>query len=153
MEPELFTAFMKDRFIMTLVILGIFGFFGCSKPAAKNTIVNLKTEALQSKDGPVTAIVMGLDMPDQDNADAFIQQVVEKFKVQRMCSSPDTSVLLITLVSDMPASRFVKRWRQLAADDKVLGFFMSQMRIADVVRGKVVGQTLETVSLLHEPSS
>jgi hypothetical protein len=136
-----------------LLIIGLFGLFGCSKPEAKNTIVNLKTMQLQSKDGPVTAIVMGLDMRDQNSTDAFIQEVVEKFKVQRMCSSPDTSVMLITLVSDMPASRFVKRWRQLAADDKVLGFFMSQMHTADVVRGKVVGKTLETVSLLHEPSS
>ena len=141
------------RFTTTLLIMGLFSLFGCSKPEAKNTIVNLKTEQYQSQGGPVTGIVMGLDIHDQDRTDVFIQEVVEKFKAQRMCSPPDTSVLLITLVSDMPASRFVKRWRQLAADDKVLGFFMSQMHKADVVRGKVVGQTLETVSLLHEPSA
>ena len=136
----------------TLLIMGFLGLFGCSKPEAKNTIANLKTMSLQAQDGPVTAIVMGLNIRDLDTADAFIEQVVEKFKVQRMCSSPDTSVMLITIVSDMPASRFVKRWRQITASDKALGFFMSQMRKADVVRGTVAGQTLETVSLLHDPS-
>jgi len=140
------------RLKTTLLIIGLFELFGCSKPKAINTIANLKTESLQSQDGPVTAIVMGLNIRDPDSADAFIQEVVEKFKVQRMCSSTNTSVLLITLVSDMPASRFVKRWRQIAVEDKVLGFFMSRMHTADVVRGTTVGQTLETVSLLHEPS-
>ncbi len=133
--------------------MGLFGIFGCSKPKPQNTIANLKTMALESTNGPVTAIVMGLNIRDPQSADAFTQEVAEKFKVQRMCSSPDTGVMLITIVSEMPASHFVKRWRQLAADDKILGFFMSQMRKADVVRGTVAGQTLETVSLLHEPST
>ncbi|EEF59981.1 hypothetical protein Cflav_PD3040 [Pedosphaera parvula Ellin514] len=70
-----------------------------------------------------------------------------------MCSSPDTSVLLITIVSEMPAALFVDHWRKLAADDKILNFFTSQMQKADVVRGTAAGQTLETVSLLSEPSS
>ena len=131
------------------MIMGLFGIFGCSKQQPHNTIANLKTMALQSSNGPVTAIVMGLNIRDQQNADAFIQEAAEKFKVQRMCSSPDTSVMLITIVSEMPASHFVKRWRQIAADDKILGFFMSQMRKADVLRGTVAGQTLETVSLLQ----
>jgi uncharacterized lipoprotein YajG len=133
----------------TLLIVGLFGIFGCSKPQPQNTIANLKTMTLQSSNGPVTAIVMGLNIPDQQSADAFIQVVAEKFKVQRMESSPDTSVMLVTIISEMPASHFVKRWRQIAADDKILGFFMSQMRKADVLRGTVAGQTLETVSLLQ----
>lgn len=136
----------------TLLLMGLFSIFGCSKPQPQNTIANLKTMALQSSNGPVTAIVMGLNIPDQQSADAFIQQAAEKFKVQRMCSSPDTSVMLITIITEMPASHFVKRWRKIAADDKILGFFMSQMHKADVLRGTVAGQTLENVSLLHEPS-
>ena len=142
-----------SKITTTLLIMGLFGFFGCSKPVATNTIANLKTMSLQSENGPVTAIVMGVNIRDQQNADAFIKEAAEKFKLQRMCSSPDTSVMLITIVSEMPASRFVKRWREIVADDKILGFFMSQMRKADVVRGTAAGQTLEAVSLLHEPSS
>jgi hypothetical protein len=117
-----------------------------------NTIANLKTMHLRSADGPVTAIVMGLNIRDTQSADVFIQEVAEKFKAQRMCSPPDTSVMLITLVSEMPAWRFAERWRQLAAEDKVLSFFMSQMRKADLSRGTVIGQALESVSLIHAPS-
>lgn len=118
-----------------------------------NTIVNLKTVNLQSPDGPVTAIVMGLEIPEPQSADAFIREVAEKFKAQRMCSPPDTSIMVVTIVSEMPVSSFVSRWRQLEADDKVLEAFMSKMRRADVLRGTVAGQALETVSLLHEPST
>ena len=118
-----------------------------------NTIANLKTMNLQSSDGPVTMIVMGLNIREPQTADAFVQEVVEKFKVQRMCSPPDTSMMLITIVSAMPVVHFVERWRQLAAADEILSFFMSQMRKADVLRGVVAGETLETASLIHAPSA
>jgi hypothetical protein len=118
-----------------------------------NTIANLKTMKLQSADGPVTAIVMGLNIGEPQTVDAFVQEVAEKFKVQRMCSPPDTSVKLITIISEMSASSFVSRWRQLETDDKALRYFMSQMRKADVLRGTVAGQALETISLLHGASA
>jgi hypothetical protein len=116
--------------------------------APMNTIANLKALNLQSAEGPVAAIVIGLNIPDVQGADSFIQEVAEKFKLQRMCSPPTTSVLLITVVTELPAARFVERWHELEAQDKILEFFMSQMRKADVVRGTVLGETLENISLL-----
>jgi hypothetical protein len=114
-----------------------------------NSIANIKTANLQSEDGQsVAVIVMGLNIRDLETADAFIQEVAEKFKAQRMCSPPDTSMMLVTIVSEMPVAHFVERWRQLAAADQILGFFMSQMQKADVLLGAVVGQTLETASLI-----
>jgi hypothetical protein len=118
-----------------------------------NTIVNLKTMHVQSAAGPVAAIVMGLNISDLESADAFVHEAAEKFKLQRMCSPPDTSVALITIVSEMPARRFVERWRQLARDDKVLGLFMSQLSRADVLRGTTAGSTLETLSLIRAPAN
>jgi hypothetical protein len=118
-----------------------------------NTIANLKTMNLQSSDGPVNMIVMGLNIREPQTADAFVQEVVEKFKVQRMCSPPDTSMMLVTIVSEMPVAHFVERWHQLAAADEILSFFMSQMRKADVLRGVVAGETLETASLIHAPTA
>ena len=118
-----------------------------------NTIANLKTLNLPSAEGPVSAIVMGLNISEPQTADAFIQEAAEKFKAQRMCSPPDTRVLLITLLSELPVSRFVERWRQITASDQILAFFMSQMRKADVLRGTAVGQTLETASLIPAPSA
>ena len=114
-----------------------------------NSIANLKTENLQSQDGQsVAVIVIGLNIRELETADTFIQEVAEKFKAQRMCSPPDTSMMLVTIVSEMPVAHFVERWSQLAEADQILGFFMSQMRKADVLRGTVVGQTLETASLV-----
>jgi hypothetical protein len=116
-----------------------------------NTIANLKTMNLQSADDPVYAIVMGLNIREPESAEAFVQEVAEKFKAQRMCSPTDTSVMLITIIGELPLSCFVDRWRALVAEDKILNFFMSQMRKADVLRGTAAGQTLETVSLIPAP--
>jgi hypothetical protein len=113
-----------------------------------NSIANLKTLHLQSAEGPVNAIVMGLNIRDLETADAFISEAAEKFKLQRMCSPPDMSVLLITVVTEMPAAKFALRWHENETRDPILAFFMSRMKTADVVCGTTVGETLETVSLV-----
>jgi hypothetical protein len=46
----------------------------------------------------------------------------------------------------MPAPEL---WRQIMSEDKVLLFFMSQMRVADVVRGAASGEELEKVSIIE----
>lgn len=113
-----------------------------------NSIANLKTVNAQSPEGPVPVIVMGLNIGDETQADEFVREVAEKFKVQRMCSPPTTTVMLITIMSSMPLKRFVDRWNELAREDKILGFFMRQMRKADVLRGTTAGVTLEQASLV-----
>ena len=113
-----------------------------------NSIANLKTVNVQSPDGPVPVVVMGLNIDDVENIDEFVLEAAEKFKVQRMCSPPTTSGFLITIISPIPLKRFVSRWRQLAGEDKILGFFMAQMQKADVLRGTTAGVTLETASLV-----
>jgi hypothetical protein len=113
-----------------------------------NSIANLKTVNVQSGDGPIPVIVMGLNIGDAGRADEFVREVAEKFKAQRMCSPPTTATMLITIRSAMPLKRFVDRWQELAREDKILGFFMSQMQRADVVRATTVGKALEQASLL-----
>lgn len=113
-----------------------------------NSIANLKSLHLQSEEGPVNAIVMGLNIRDLDTADAFIAESAEKFKLQRMCSPPDTSVLLITIMTEMPATRFAERWREIQSQDQILAAFMSMMKRADVERGTAAGDALESVSLI-----
>lgn len=113
-----------------------------------NSITNLKTVNVQSPEGPVPVIVMGLNIGDPARADEFVRDVAEKFKHQRMCSPPTTAAVLITIIGDMPLERFVDRWNELARADKILGFFMSQMQRADVVRATTTGETLEQDSLV-----
>ncbi len=114
-----------------------------------NAIVNLKTVHSQSPEGPVSIVVMGLNIPDPDSADSFIQHAAEKFTLQRTCSPPTTDRMLITVVTSMPLQQIVNRWHQIAANDPILNFYMSQMKAADVIRGTTVGVTLETASLVR----
>jgi hypothetical protein len=97
--------------------------------------------------------MLGLNIGEPGTADSFVQEVVEKFKAQRMSSPPDTSMLLVTIVGEMPASHFAAHWRQLATVDPILKFFMSQMTKAEVLRDIAAGQTLETASLVQAPSA
>jgi len=118
-----------------------------------NTITDLKTVALQSEVGTSVAVLMSLDIRDEDLAEKFVGEAAEKFKLQRMCSPPETNTLMITIIGDFAAARFAARWRQIAANDAVLGFFMTQMQRAEVVRGTAAGVALETVSLVEGPPS
>ncbi len=141
-----------------LIIAGMILRFVSSRSTASskslmNSIANLKTVNLQSPAGPLTAIMIGVNISDVQTADAFIAEVAEKFKVQRMISPPDTGGLLITVIGDLPVVRFATRWRELMANDQALAFFMSQMRVADVVRGLPSGQPLEKASLLPGSSA
>jgi hypothetical protein len=115
-----------------------------------NVITELRTLNLDSSDGPVGAIVMGLKIPDWENADSFLREVVERFKRQLAASPPDTCFLLITIEGGMSAAQFAKEWLQLAAKDQVLGSVMAKMQKAEVLRNTVAGQTLETMSLIKE---
>jgi len=113
-----------------------------------NSIANLKTVSVQSPGGPVTAIMVGINIADLQSADTFVAEVADKFKMQRMLSPPDTSGLLVTIIGELTAARFAEKWRELVAGDDALAVFMSQMRVADVMRGLPSGQPLERASLL-----
>jgi len=113
----------------------------------KNYISHIKTMDLESPDGPLTSVMIGLAIPDPTTADAFIAEVAEKFKVHRMSSSPDTRGLFISMVGELPAGEFVRRWRELVAADEILSTFMSTLRYATVRRGTASEPRLETLSL------
>jgi hypothetical protein len=117
---------------------------------SKNSVSAIKTvDNLQSPQGPLVAIMIGANILDAATFDAFVSEVAEQFKMQRMASPPNTNGLLVTLTGEISAARFAGRWRELVAKDGILALFMSQMRLADVMRGKASGQALETVSLLR----
>ena len=117
-----------------------------------NSISNLKTVSLPSPSGTLTAIIIGLEVRDVRTADAFVGEVVEKFKAQRNSSPSETSGLLITIIGDLPVAQFIRRWREIASKDEMLAAFMSRMRIADVMRGLRSDEPLERLSLLHGPT-
>ena len=103
-----------------------------------NSIHNLDTKWFRNADGEFPAIVMGLNIADDDTAESFLDHVVEQFKKQRMCSPPTTAHMTITIVGNMSAERFRDLWAQHSASDPILKVFMSEMVLADVlhIRGR-----------------
>jgi hypothetical protein len=115
-----------------------------------NAINILDTVSFVASDGPLVAIMIGLNIADLDQADAFVREVAERFKAHRMISPPETAGLCVTIIGELSAGEFARRWRDLVARDEILRLFMGKMRIADVIRGTPSGQQLESVSLLQE---
>ena len=112
-----------------------------------NSIHNLDTKWFQNDTGEFPAIVMGLNFPDPEAADSFVDHVVEQFKNQRMCSPTETANMTITLAGNITAERFREMWIERSARDPILKFFMSTMVLADVlhIRGRDV---LDRTSLI-----
>jgi hypothetical protein len=112
-----------------------------------NSIHNLDTKWFRNDTGDFPAIVMGLDIGDEETAGSFLDHVIEQFKSQRMCSPPTTAHMTITVAGNMSAERFRDSWLQRSASDPILKHFMSMMVHADVlhIRGR---ELLDRASLI-----
>jgi hypothetical protein len=99
----------------------------------RNSIHNLDTKWFRNHAGEFPAIVMGLNILDEETAGDFIDHVIEEFKSQRMRSPPATAHMTITIAGNMSAERFRDLWDQRSAGDPILKQFMSMMVLADVL--------------------
>jgi len=116
---------------------------------AANKLVGIKTVPGGSPEDPRFAIVTNLDINDAGSAVPFLRQVAETFLRHRMCSPPNTDAMLLAIIGSMSAAQCAELWRQFMAEDEALRFFMSQMRVADVIRGNESGKALERVSIIQ----
>jgi hypothetical protein len=110
-----------------------------SEPPPTHKILRCETKWLDSKDGPKSAIFMAADLYSVSALDALISDLLERFKVHRMVSHPDTSVLLVTIIGPCEGSDVAARWRKRAAEDEIAGFWMARMERADVGVGPAAG--------------
>jgi hypothetical protein len=116
--------------------------------AIGNHIVEIKTVQGGSREEPIFAIMLAANVLEPASLRAFVAELVETFKAQRMISPPETSHLLISIRGETSAGDVKAAWNELVATDEVLRFFVSQLRVADVVRAARTGPALEQVSLL-----
>lgn len=114
-----------------------------------NELKQIKTIQLQTSDGPAYAILLALDVNDVTTTREFVNQVLEKFKMQWMIGPPQTTHLLVTLIGDLSAIQFVEIWQEKMVADPVLKTIMSLMKVADVRRGSDTGVLLEEESLFQ----
>lgn len=103
-----------------------------STAPATHKIVRCETKLLTSKDGPKSAIFIAADLYNAAALDALVNDLVAEFKVHRMMSPPETSVMLVTIVGPCEASDFSTRWRKRVAEDQAAAFWMGRMEKAEV---------------------
>ena len=118
----------------------------------ENQIVRIETVDLERGNEPITGIKIAVDCYDLSGAESLVSEVVDKFLVHRMCSPPETSLLLITLMGALKPEEFASFWKKHLEQNEALGFFMSQMEKADVA-GMSENQELLQASLLPTPES
>jgi len=113
-----------------------------------NQIATSDTKEVNGPTGPAHAIMISVDMDTPEKTAEFTIEIAERFKVQRMVSPPDTSLLLITVIGQLDGAAFKAAWTQALSSDQVLAFFISQMTIATCMHGTSTGQILDEFSLL-----
>lgn len=118
-------------------------FFG-SEPAITHKIVQCETRVLTSEAGPKSAIFLAADLYSPSAIDTLVHDLVERFKVHRMISPPETSLLLITVIGECDARDFAVRWRKRAAEDEIAAVWMARMEKADVGIGPSSGAMTTT---------
>jgi hypothetical protein len=93
-------------------------------------------------------VVMGLDLDDPDNLDAFMPTISQTFVSQRMCSPPETSTMFITLMGGVTAEEFKVKWAKEIERDGILATFMKLMTEATVLHGLPDGTIISHISLI-----
>jgi hypothetical protein len=116
--------------------------------AEANVIVESKTVEAAAHGKTVHAIMIAADVLDPSTLSAFVGEVIERFKVQRLASPPNTTHFLLTVRGKTTAAAIKRFWSEHLANDHVLGVLMRKMQVADVVRGARTGPAVEQVSLL-----
>jgi hypothetical protein len=82
---------------------------------------------------------MAADLYLSSALDVLVRDLVERFKVHRMGSHPDTCILLITIIGPCELTDVAARWRKAVAGDKIAGIWMARMEKADIGVGPTSG--------------
>jgi hypothetical protein len=112
-----------------------------------NHIRELRTHTIDRDDGLAHAIMVAIDVPDANSAEAFVSDLAGKVLSQRLISPPDTDMMLVTIIGELSARQFVRLWQRQAAANPALSVFMNRMSLADVIHGTSAGEILDQCSL------
>ena len=115
-----------------------------------NRINNLLTRYGDRGGEMVPIMMIGIDVDDLDEVDAFMAEVGAAFRSQRMLSPPHTSAMFVTLRGALTAEEFKRRWTRQGRRDPILGFIMSRMEAASVLHGERDGTVIDHISLIDD---
>lgn len=108
----------------------------------------LETQELQGPDGASHGIFIGFDIDDRRFIPELVSVLAEQFKLQRMVSPPDTSILFVSVIGDFEPSTFVEAWQPTVRQDSVLSHFIAQLERGALFHGTRDGRVLAEASLL-----
>ncbi len=108
-------------------------------PPPPHEIVQCETKAFDSPTGPQFVILLAANLHDPNSLDSLVEALIERFKVHRMISPPETSMLLVTVLGPCKAMDIVSRWRERVSNDQIAGVWMDRMEKADLAVGPARG--------------
>lgn len=94
------------------------------------------------------ALVIALDVAEPAHLLGFLEEVVTRFKAERMAGPPDARFMLITLAGDVSAGDFAQAWQASIAHDAPARALLGMLHQADVMQGDAQGRVIGQASLL-----
>lgn len=94
------------------------------------------------------ALFIALDVAAPSHLLGFLEEVVMRFKAERMSGPPDARFMLITLVGDISAGDFAQAWQASIVNDAPARALLGTLHQADVMQGDEQGRVIGQASLL-----
>jgi hypothetical protein len=119
-------------------------------------VAEVKTIALRAgqENRPTHAIMAAINTDADGTPAPFVRELAETIALHRLCSPPDTSVLVVSVIGPFDSAAFQATWRATLSEPvpqmQALRFFVQEMTTAELAHGTREGLVLETVSLKLE---
>ena len=94
------------------------------------------------------ALLIALDIQNPKHLFGFLEEVVGRFKVERMSGPADAAFMLITVTGNVSADDFAHAWRAAIENDAPARAIMGMLRKADVMQSDSQGRVLGQASLV-----
>lgn len=114
-------------------------------------ICDIKTIPLADGSEKTHGITVSVNTDDRGMPPEFVAKLAATIALHRMCSPPDTSVLVISVIGPFDADVFRREWTSViddgSAESFALKIFLDQMSSAVLIHGKSDGTILQEVPL------
>jgi len=94
------------------------------------------------------ALFIALDIAEPWRLLGFLEEVVTRFKHERLSGPPDARFMLITLTGELSAADFAQAWHAQIASDAPARALLGTLHQADVMHTDVHGGVIGQASLL-----
>jgi hypothetical protein len=94
------------------------------------------------------ALFIALDIAEPGRLPGFLEEVVTRFKHERMSGPPDARFLLITLTGELSAADFAQAWQAQVANDAPARALLGTLHQADAMHTDAHGGVIGQASLL-----